>query len=190
MYYYALDMIEVEVRAKVENFDDIRKNLEELGAKQVNKIHQVDRTFGHSMFLDESHQIFEGGFSARVRQVDDKTKIDWKEIRREKKHGMQLSAPVTNIEMGVEFLQKMGWEEAFVVDKVRELHEFENFKICLDEIKRLGTFIEVEITVPTEETADEALEKCKEFLAKIAPSAEIMYKYYGDLIYELTQKEK
>jgi len=183
-------MIEVEIRAKVDNFKEVRINLDKIGAKIVDKVRQVDRTFGHPQFLDKDHQIFDGGFSARIRQVDNDVKIDWKEICRDKKHGMQITAPVVNVDIGIEFLQKMGWEEAFTVDKARETFKYDDFKICLDNVERLGTFIEIEKTIDSRKRADQTREDCKELLKKIAPKAEIIRDYYGDMMFRLVCGQK
>lgn len=183
-------MIEVEIRARVNELDEIRAKLEELGAKQVNKVHQLDRTFSHPMFLDENHSIFDGGFSARVRQVDEKVKIDFKEICRDKKHGMQVSAPVSSAEMGVEFLKRMGWEESFTIDKIRETFSLDGFKICLDNIQRIGIFIEIEKEVALRAGADQAREDCKELMKKLSPKSDVMTDYYGDLMFRLVGGQK
>ncbi|MFW6047590.1 MAG: hypothetical protein ACOCP4_07400, partial [Candidatus Woesearchaeota archaeon] len=72
-------MIEVEVRAKVHNFDDIKKKLEEIGASHQKSIHQIDKIFGHPMFLDSKNMIIEGGIVPRIRSTNYKCSLEFKE---------------------------------------------------------------------------------------------------------------
>lgn len=43
-------MIEVEIRAKINNRDEIKKKLDEIDAKFLKTEKQIDRIFGNPMF--------------------------------------------------------------------------------------------------------------------------------------------
>lgn len=181
-------MIEVEIRAKVNDLEPIKKALQELNAELVLQEHQIDSIFGREKDLDGEHKIIEGHFSARVRQKGDKKLVEFKEINRTGV-GMEFSSPVSSIETGFNFLKKLDYEEAFTVEKKRELYKYKSFEICLDDVSKLGLFAEIEYSSKDGSDTAEALEKCKELLNKIAPNAVLEPKKYGDLMQELINNQ-
>lgn len=180
-------MIEVEIRSKVNDLDSVKTKLNEVGAKFINTKKQVDKVFGHPDTLDEENKIKEGFFSARIRQVDDNIKVDLKEILREK-GGIEISSKLGNIESGLKFLDKIGYKEAFTVSKTRDTFEHNGFTICLDNVDKLGCFIEIEKVINTDEEEEKVRNECKELLKQISPDSEIEPRKYGDLMQELKNK--
>ncbi len=53
-------MIEIEIRAKINNIDTVREKILGLGAKHIKTEKQVDRIFGRAEDLDEEHKIIKG----------------------------------------------------------------------------------------------------------------------------------
>lgn len=182
-------MIEIEIRAKIENIDSVRKKILELGAKHIKTEKQVDRIFGRSKDLDKEHKIIEGCFSARIRQKGNKILVELKEIRRTGA-GLEFSYPISKSEDGAYFLQKLDYEEAFAISKVRELYELDEFEICLDQVDDLGYFIEIESKSEDNDKKEELVQECKDLLSKIDPEAINEPKKYGDLIQDLINKNK
>lgn len=184
-------MIEVERRARVEDLEAVKESLGKMNAEFLGKKKQIDRVFGHDKFLDENTKIVEGGLSARIRKVDDKDpRLDFKEIIREGSGGLEVSIHLNNVEEGKKFLDKLGFDEAFTVSKSRELYRYDGFEVCLDEVKKLGKFVEVEKEISEEKRKDEVFKKCEEILKDIASDPEFMDKKYGDLMQERINKGK
>ena len=102
-------MIEVEIRAKVESFDNIKKKIEEIGANLEKTVKQADRVYGREKDLDSEHQLIDGSVSSRIREVGDRKTIDFKEILRTK-GGFELNFKVTDISVAERFLQKLDGE--------------------------------------------------------------------------------
>ena len=177
-------MKEVEIRAKVNNFDDIKVKLKELGARFIKTKNQIDRVFGHEVFLDENHLIVEGGLSARVRQTNGKNLLEFKEIVR-MGGGLEIKSEVDETEDALKFLEKLNFEEAFTVSKLRETYKHEDFEICLDKVEKLGNFIEIERMITSKENEQQARQECLDLLEVLAPAAELINKKYGDLMQEL-----
>ncbi len=177
--------IEVEIRARVEVFDEIKKALREMDADFVKKETQIDRIFGSDKFLDSNNMIIEGGLSARIREVDGKSKLEFKEILREKSRGIELSCDVPNTETAVRMLKKLDFEEAFTVKKDRETYFYDGFTICLDKVKELGNFIEIEKMTNSEEKTKDIKQECLNLLKKLSPEAEMENRKYGDLMQEM-----
>ncbi|MBS4013661.1 MAG: class IV adenylate cyclase [Bacteroidetes bacterium] len=165
-------MIEVEIRAKVDNFDNIKNKLGEIKAALQGSIHQIDKIFGHPMFLDSKNMIIEGGIVPRIRSINNKYLLEFKEIRRTS-GGIELSSELNNIGLGVEFLNKLSFKEAFTIDKKRESYKYKNFVIDLDNVDKLGNFIEIERIVNLPEEKDSARQECINLLALISPNSKI-----------------
>jgi adenylate cyclase class 2 len=182
-------MIEVEIRAKVDNFDDIKNKLKELNAIPKKTVRLVDRIFGHPMFLDSKNMIIEGGIVPRIRSVNSKNKLEFKEISR-KGGGIELESDLDNVDLGIEFLKKLGFKEAFTIDKKRESYEYKDFHIDLDNVNRLGCFIEIEKNIKSSKDKESTREECINLLKVLSPESKIEDRKYGDLMQELINKEK
>jgi len=181
-------MIEVEVRARVEGFGEIKGKLGEIGAVRLKLVHQVDKIFGHSMFLDSEGMIVEGGIVPRIRSVDGECFLEFKEICREG-GGMEFSSKLGSIDMGVIFLNKLGFKEAFTIDKRRLSYRYKDFNVDLDSVDRLGCFVEVEKMVGSSEEVGVVREGCVRLLSLISPDSVIENKKYGDLMQGLINGE-
>jgi adenylate cyclase class 2 len=181
-------MIEVEIRSKIDSINKIKERLKEINAKFLKSEKQIDRVFGHPMFLDSQNMIIEGGFSSRIRQIDDKISLEFKEIIR-KGGGIEIKSELKDINAGLIFLKKLGWEEAFIVSKTRELYEHDDFEVCLDNVERLGNFIEIEKTINSPNEKEGAREECINLLNIISPNSIIENRKYGDLMQEIINKE-
>lgn len=182
-------MIEVEIRARINDLDGIKDKLDKLGAKFIKNEKQVDRVFGHPMFLDSRKMIIEGGFSSRLRQIDNKVSLEFKEIVR-KSGGIEIKSELKDVNAGLLFLKKLGWEEAFTVSKTRDSYEYNDFEICLDNVDKLGNFIEIERIVDSLDEKEKARKDCADLLSAISPSSTIENRKYGDLMQEMLNKVK
>lgn len=181
-------MIEVEVKAKVSDFTEIKKNLKKLKASPSGSLRQIDKIFGHPMFLDRNKMVIEGGIVPRIRYVNGKCRLEFKEIKRGK-GGLELSSELGNINHGIKFLEKLGFKEAFTIEKQRISYKYKDFEIELDKVKKLGNFVEIEKIVRHPKDEKKAREDCKKLLSKISTNSMIEIKKYGDLIQELINKK-
>lgn len=182
-------MIEVELKARISDFSDIKVKLNGIGASLLKSSNEIDMIFGISKFLDSEHKVIEGGLIARIRQRDDKKILEFKEIQREK-GGIELKIEVSDINAIKNFLAKLDFEEAFTIKKVRETYTYKDFKICLDEVDQLGKFIEVEKIISFENEKEKARNDCLALLNDLVPNAIIENKKYGDLMQEIINNKK
>lgn len=180
-------MIEVEIRSRVNNLEEIRKKLESLGARFLKKEKQVDKIFGHPMFLDAENMIVEGGIVPRIRQKEETIVLEFKEICREGV-GFEIKSLLTDIPLGIKFLEKLKFKEAFTVAKEREEYSLDGLTICLDSVEGLGDFIEIEKMIESENGKENAKEQCLILLKKVAPNSMLEPRKYGDLIQEKINK--
>jgi len=180
-------MIEVEIRAKIENISLVKESLNSIGARFIKTIRQEDRIFGHPKFLDENTKIIEGGLSARIRGVNNIFKVEFKEIVRQG-GGIEVSAELDDANEGVELLNKLGFEESFTILKTRDVYEYNGFEIALDEVEKLGSFIEIEKMVKSQEETAEAREECMAVLKQISPESSVINEKYGDMMQNIINK--
>ena len=173
-------MIEIELKAKVLNFKNIKIELNKLGAEFIKTKKIADHIFSRDIDLDNEHNMIEGSFVARIREQDDKKSLEFKEIKR---NGicMEFNSPLANLESGHNFLKQLDFKESFTISKTREIYRYIDFEICLDDVNQLGLFIEIE--------HPKSLQKCQDLLKIIAPKAIIENKKYGDLMQELINKK-
>lgn len=115
--------------------------------------------------------------------------MDFKEIVR-KSGGIEINSELKDVNAGLIFLKKLGWEEAFTVSKTRDSYRYNDFEICLDNVDKLGDFIEIEKMVNYPREMDKARKECLELLNSIYPNGIIENRKYGDLMQELINKEK
>jgi len=183
------NMIEIEIRAKIENPEKIKVDLEKLGAKFIKSQKQIDRIFGHKQFLDENNMIIEGGLSARIRTIDNVSILEFKEISREK-GGMEIVSNLSDANIGIAFLTKLGFEEAFTIAKQRNFYSYENLEIAVDDVEQLGYFIEVEKMIDYDDDKDTAKRECEDFLKKLGENLVVEKRKYGDLMQEMINQNK
>jgi adenylate cyclase class 2 len=163
---------EIEVKAKVSSFQDVRKQLEQLGCIFSDTVRQED-----DIFVD-----FEGDFTQL------KLGVNFLRIRTEHKAGntrilFTLKQPQTNeldcIEKETEIadarqledtLVLMGYHKAISVYKNRTKTKYKDMEICLDEVDHLGSFIEVEKI--TEGDGDAVQEELFNFLETLGVKRE------------------
>jgi adenylate cyclase class 2 len=182
-------MIEVEVKARVTSFREIRQALGEK-ARFMGSTHQADTIFGHPNFLDQESKIVEGGIVSRIRESGDRKVLEFKEVRRDGK-ALELKHEITDPIKIREFLDKLGFKEAFTINKVRETFLYRDFMVCLDTVEQLGQFIEVEANIDPGKDPGEVWKQCFEVLKEFAPGAEVEHRKYGDLMQDIiNQKAK
>jgi len=182
-------MIEVEIRAKIGDLEQVKNELQKIGAEFVKKERQSDHIFGREKDLDGEHKIIEGHFSARIREKGEKKLIEFKEINRNG-IGMEFSSPLSSMESGFNFLEKLDFTKAFSIVKNREVYKYRNFEICLDDVEQLGCFIEIESSSHEDGDRSEEIKKCQDLMGLIAPGAISESKKYGDLMQELINKNQ
>ena len=180
-------MVEVEIRARIKDVERIKDELKKIGAEFAKTERQIDRIFGHPMFLDSDNMIIEGGISARIREIGDEKLLEFKEISR-RNGGIEIKSELSDVNVGLKFLEKLQFSEAFIVSKTRESYLYNNFVICLDSVNQLGNFIEIERLINFSDNKEKVRKECENLLHVLSPDSEIENKKYGDLMQEIINK--
>ena len=161
-------MIEVEVKAKIRSFDEMRKRLDEINAIKVKIEHQEDRYF-NSPVRDFA-------------QTDEALRI--RETKSEEKHNLFItykgpkidakSKTREEVEMGIEdadkaskIFENLGFKEVRTVVKDREYYKYENYEISLDNVHGLEPYMEIEISLEDNSDYSKAQESIFELFEKL-----------------------
>jgi adenylate cyclase class 2 len=141
-------MIEVEAKAKINSFDQMRREIDKLGAKKIKVEHQED-TYFNSPICD----FAKTDEALRIRKTktdkDSNLFITYKGPKIDKK-----SKTREEIEMGIEdenkcskIFQHLGFKPVRKVIKDREIYRYKNYELSLDDVKGLDPYMEIEILV-------------------------------------------
>jgi len=165
-------MNEIEIKVRVADPEIIRGRLRAIGCILSIAKRQEDVVFVHGSM--KKYEVKEGTVVLRTRDEDGKTTLTLKR---------QLSSPLSSEEYEVEvsssesihlMLAAMGFRELVRVNKTRMTSFYGAFKICIDEVQHLGTFLEVEsvterndYTVVQEEMYETLLNLGIEFIEKV-----------------------
>ena len=179
-------MIEVEVKAKIKSFDEMRKRLDDINAVKVKTEHQEDRYF-NSPVRDFA-------------QTDEALRI--RETKSEEKHNLFItykgpkidakSKTREEVEMGIEdadkaskIFENLGFKEVRTVVKDREYYKYENYEISLDNVHGLDPYMEIEISLEDNSDYSKAQESIFELFEKLGITDGFERTSYLELLEEL-----
>lgn len=141
---------EIEVKARIDNINELMEKIRALGVTFSEPMVQHD-----TVFLPKGIQfadIVPGTNILRIRQQDCKTLFTLKQRSKFELSKIEKELEVSNPEIAEEIIELLGFYEVVRIDKTRMSGIYKNFTICIDEVTGLGTFIEIEkITAEDEE---------------------------------------
>lgn len=179
-------MQEIEIKFRVENIEKIKEQLYKKGCIFSEELNQKDTVFLPDI-KDSSHG--EGKIFVRIREVNKKVEITLKKQSNKMVQSKEIEFGVTNYESAYDFLETLGLEKWVTVEKKRITTKYKDFNICIDEVKRLGSFIEIEIITSeenkTEYYEEEIIKTGKEFGIDIKNRVN---NFYDTMINELDKK--
>lgn len=158
---------ELEMKFKVRNSKEVVEILENLGIEKV-----VDQEYQCDIYFVPSHRnFFEKEIISewlRLRKTNTKEQINYKRWlpigEKNQTHCEEYETDVTDGYALKKILEHMDFREIVKVEKKRNCWKYDDVLICIDEVKNLGTFIELEYVKPVEE---EKMEEVSEYMEKI-----------------------
>ena len=172
--------MEIEIRAKISNTKNIQNLLSQIGAKLVKEVSQIDRYYGAICLYKKLGYTF----LLRVRYQGKKAFLTYKGAK-QKKAGVweEYEFPITEPSQMENMLSEMGLDLVIEVHKHRLEYTLNNFAICIDEIKGLGTFVEVELQTSDKTSTTQAKAKIQDLLTKLNINKEsIIHEGYVTLL--------
>ena len=133
---------EIEVKAKVKDFNEIISKLKELGCVLSEPIVQDDYIFnkkGINLYKDHSDYPV-----LRIREQSKKIIFTLKKNRSNELDCMEKEIEVNDKNTLKEIIELLGFESNVEVHKKRIKTNYRDYEICLDDVDGLGTYIEVE----------------------------------------------
>ncbi len=176
-------MKEIEVKAKISGFSDVQSRLHNLGCTFSEPLLQKDR-----IYLPEGIEFpdkTKGTLFLRIRNSNGKHILTLKKQLDTESENIEHEIVIDNPDEADKMARLLGFHEVLHITKKRIKCRHEGITISLDEIDRLGSFIEVEKMTAEDDTA-EVREELLGFLETLGVRREEqVLKGYATLIYEL-----
>jgi len=172
--------MEVEVKARLEDLEGIKKKLVAMGVVFNGSVTQKDKYFRKKGF--EKRPQGPGDFIARIRVAEGETTICTKTLTDVLGAWIENETEIKSPEEMEKILLTFGFINVFNVNKSRESGSFRDFEVLLDDVKELGKFIEVSLI---SEEKEKTRERIISFLRELGiPEDRIEKRGYGELISE------
>lgn len=172
-------MIEVEIKIKIKDANVIGKNLQKLGFSTGDFVKESDLYFDK-----QDHQIKNSDSALRIRSSKNITlnqntyfltykgpKLD--QVSNTRK---EVEIQIEDAEKCKEILNSLGYSLVYPVIKTRQYFHLDKITACLDQVENLGTFLEMEVIVPSEYEREKALEQLFTLLDKLGYQRESIVK--------------
>ena len=157
-------MIEVEVKARIDSFEEMEKRLKDLGAVKTKDEFQEDIYFA-SPIVD----FAETDEALRIRTTNNDTFITYKgpKLNEKAKTRKEVEMTIESAAKASDIFTEIGFTPARTVKKSRQYYRYENFEISLDDVEGLPPYMEIEIALSDSEDYTEAQSKIFQLFEKL-----------------------
>ncbi|RLI85683.1 MAG: class IV adenylate cyclase [Archaeoglobales archaeon] len=133
--------MEVEVKFKVEDFEEIKKKLAEVGKFVIEKVEE------DLYFNSPWRDFWRSDEALRIRKDVEGVTLTYKgrKVDAETKTREEIKLKVNSFDKCRKILEKLGFKPVRWVKKRRRIYRVNEAVVCLDEVEGLGKFVEVEI---------------------------------------------
>ena len=178
-------MIEVEVKARVEDPKQVERTIIAMGATPIGIENQAD-TYYNAPF----HDFGKTDEALRVRVQDDRYFLTYKGPKMDSvsKTRKECQVEINDANSMGDVLSSLGFFPVATVIKKRKNYRIGDFFISLDDVRNLGNFIEIEISVKNARNYEEKVESIFRFIEKLGMSREsTIRKSYLEMVLEKNQ---
>ncbi len=179
---------EIEIKVKIDSFDAVKNKFAELGCTWTEPVIQDDTTFVN---YDGDYMKWKPNTNfLRIRKMKGKTLFTLKQSTTVNELvSLEKEFEVSDAQELQDSLELMGYHAAVRVVKTRMKTHYKNYEICLDNVEKLGAFIEVEHI--TDMDPDQAQTEMTEFLKNIGvDTSKRVMNGYDTLMYMKLQSDK
>ncbi len=137
--------IEIEAKLKVESHKEVIEKLAELGAEFLAEQLQTD-----SYFDDANRTLTETDRCLRLRRQsagdEEKVFLTYKGAKEkdEFKKRQEIEIEIKGADSVEKLLSALGYKKVLVFEKKRQIWRLGDYKVALDELPLLGSFVEIE----------------------------------------------
>ncbi len=165
---YSDRMIEIEIKAKIEDKNDALSKIKSLGATYSHSEEQEDIYFNAP---DKDYRQTDEALRIRLIPVDDDIKkiLTYKgpKIDSESKTRKEIEVEIGNLDKMTDILIALGFKPSAVVSKVRRIFNYEDYTITLDKLEKIGYYMEIEYVTDNEEDIEEIRDNIMEVFKKM-----------------------
>lgn len=168
-------MFELELKAKIEDRFIIKNKLKNLGCKWSGAKIQIDTIYKRNSTQDSSEiPVF------RIRKCNDKIILSLKILEEDINTAKELELEISDSKVMSDILRVLGFRPIVEVIKRRETTTYKGFNICLDDVERLGTFVEIEKLSESIENKESIYQKINLILSELGVEKQdiVLEKYY------------
>jgi adenylate cyclase class 2 len=167
-------MLEVEIKLRVDNRDELIRRLISSGFTQKEIVCETD-----TYYTSEFHDMLKRDEALRIRTIEDLNTgerlsvITYKGAKLDKisMTRREYETSIGDAEIGKRILEGIGFTAVPEVEKIRTEFVLNDMTACVDQVTGLGDFLEIEIL--TEDGMQEnALERIREVLEQLGLSME------------------
>jgi adenylate cyclase class 2 len=154
-------MIEVEIKVRIKNKEEIAEKLKKLGFKFIKKKFQEDIYFNG---IDRDFRKTDEAL--RIRDDNGTYYVTYKgpKIDRISKTREEIEVRIDDKEKMRMIFKKLGFREVRPIRKVREIYKKDDITASIDDVEGLGLFLELEKNIYNINEKDEALKELMEIL--------------------------
>lgn len=175
-------MREIELKFRVNDYDKLMDKLKSLGCEIGELIEQSDSVYVGDLNHVES---VKDSIWLRVRKENDRVELNVKKQSAKIQESKEVEFGVDSYEKANEFLEVLGYKKWVTVNKRRRYSKYLDYNLCIDEVERLGSFIEVELLVSEDDKKD-YLEDIKSVAETLGlDKNDIVNSHYDTMISEL-----
>ena len=158
-------MIEVEVKARINSFEEMEKRLKDLGAVKTKDEFQEDIYF-QSPIVD----FAKTDEALRIRTTNNDTFITYKgpKLNEKAKTRKEVEMSIESASKASDIFTEIGFAPARTVRKSRQYYQYENFEISLDDVEGLPPYMEIEIALSDSDDYTEAQNRIFELFEKLS----------------------
>ena len=144
-------MREIELKFKVDDMNDLLAKLGDMDCEVSEILSQNDTIYVSDLNHVES---VEGSIWLRVRKENEKVELNLKKQSAKIQESKEIEFEVSSYEKANQLLETLGYQKWVVVNKKRRYSKYLNYNLCIDEVERLGSFLEIELLVDEEDKKD------------------------------------
>jgi adenylate cyclase class 2 len=182
-------MREIEVKLKVNNLSELEKALAESGCMLSEPIFQHDVEYSYKGLNNEFKGFKEGDIMFRIRYTKDSAILTLKKQKSNEMDNLEYETVLGNPKDMHEILLALDYQSSVEVKKMRRKGKLGEYEICLDEVERLGNFVELEKLTNDDDDHELVTEDLLQKLEQLGLSRKDQeFKGYDTQIFELDNK--
>ena len=180
---YSDIMIEIEIKAKIDDKNDALNKIKSLGASYSHSEEQEDIYFNAP---DKDYRETDEALRIRLVPIDGEVKkiLTYKgpKIDSKSKTRKEIEVEVADLDKMTDILIALGFKPSAIVSKVRRIFYYDEFTITLDKLEKIGYFMEIECMTNDEEDIEQTRDNIMELFKKMGITRGFERRSYLELL--------